>query len=83
MADVWRIARVVECIGKITTKNYVFPEVSLLSYSKGPTQDTHIRMNAHQNDILSPFLLDEIEDFLTIIADAVITYNFNLLVKLI
>ena len=71
------ITRIVESIGEITTENNILAQVFLLSDAKRTSQHTHVGMNSHQHDILTLFLLKEIEYFLAIIAHPVITNNLD------
>ncbi|MGD0623440.1 MAG: hypothetical protein ABSB32_01840 [Thermodesulfobacteriota bacterium] len=55
MADPERLSRVVHRAGEIPRQQHVHPNAGQLSDAGGAAQDTHVRMDAHQDPVADPF----------------------------
>src|SRR6266446_707823 len=73
MADERAGAWIVHGIGQIPHQDHLETELCHLPDSEGPVEDTDICVDAHQSDIHDAFLLAEVVDLLTVVADAVKT----------
>src|SRR5882762_1574599 len=73
MADERARAWVVHGIGQVPNHDHLETELCHLPDSEGAVEDTDVCVDAHQGDISDAFLLAEVVDFLTVVADAVKT----------
>jgi len=71
------VARVVKSVGQIATKDDVVTEVLLLADSERPAEDTHVRVDSHQNNVVPTFLFEKVVDLLPVIADAVVADDLD------
>ena len=77
VADVWFVARVVECVSQVATKNNIFPQVFLLANPKRSAKHTHIGVNAHQDDVPAAFLFEKVIDLLSAVANAIVADDLD------
>src|SRR5712692_8558936 len=77
MADERPRARIVHGIGQIPHHDHLETELCHLPDSEGAVEDTDVCVDAHQSDVGDAFLLAEVVDFLTVVADTVKTDNIQ------
>ena len=77
MADERPRAWIVHRIGQIPHQDHLEPELRHLSDTEGAVEDTDVGVDTHQSDVGDTFLLAEVLDLLTVIADAVKTDNIQ------
>src|SRR5262249_45112458 len=73
VADIRRLPRIVHGIGQVAAQHHVLAEADLLADTAGPAQDAHVRVHAHEHDVVDAFLHAEVVDLLTAVGDAVVT----------
>src|SRR5215813_9313533 len=77
MTDERPRARIVHGIGQISHQDHLESEPCHLPNSEGPVKDTDVCVYAHQSDVSDAFLLAEVVDFLTVVANAVKSDNIQ------
>src|SRR5713101_10059478 len=77
MADEGPRAWIVHGIGQIPHQDRLETELCHLADSEGAVKDTDVCVDAHQSDVGDAFLLAEVVDFLTVVADTVKTDNIQ------
>src|SRR5687767_10751533 len=73
MADERPLTRIVHGVGQVARQNDLETELRHLADSEGAVENTDIGVDAHQSDVGNAFLLAEVIDLLTVVADAVKT----------
>ena len=67
MADIGRLGGIVHRVGQVAAQSYVEAPPNHLLDGKRPVENAHIRVHAHDEDILDASLMINVIEFLSII----------------
>ena len=64
-------------VRQVATQEWLLVQIDELTKTEGSTEDTDVRRHSHHEYVLDASLLEQIVDFLTVIADRVLARNLN------
>ena len=72
VADEGRLTRVVHGVGQVTHEHHTATEPNHRADAERPTQDAHVGVDAHDDDVGDALRFAEVVDLLRVVADAVV-----------
>ena len=77
MTNIRRLKWIIHRVRKIAGKNGVEPPANHLFNRERASEDAHIGVHAHEDDVLDSLVMEKIVDLLSIIADSICVSDLN------